>query len=157
MAVTVNVGFSRKVGEPNYGSRGASVQLEVELDQAAIEHGEQLQAEIEKMFQRARDAVERELQRKPSPSSEGEAVLEGGCDSIKSEHHTTRVPRLATPYQIRAIQTIAENRGIDLNGLLETDFGTKTAEELTIVAASRLIDRLKSFPIRRDPDSAEDR
>jgi hypothetical protein len=36
MSVNVNVGFSRKVGEPNEGSRGASVHLEVELDGAAL-------------------------------------------------------------------------------------------------------------------------
>lgn len=31
MAVTITVGFSRKVGEPNYSSRGASLHMEVEL------------------------------------------------------------------------------------------------------------------------------
>jgi len=32
MAVKVNVGFSRKIGEAHYGSRGASVYVELELD-----------------------------------------------------------------------------------------------------------------------------
>jgi hypothetical protein len=46
MAVTVHVGFSRKVGEPNFGSRGASVQLEVELYRSAIEDGERFRSAI---------------------------------------------------------------------------------------------------------------
>ena len=30
--IKLNAGFSRKVGEPNYGSRGASVNVELELE-----------------------------------------------------------------------------------------------------------------------------
>ncbi len=37
MPMKLNVGLSRKVGEPNYGSRGASVNLELELDAALVE------------------------------------------------------------------------------------------------------------------------
>ncbi|MGZ0174755.1 MAG: hypothetical protein ACKVHE_35095 [Planctomycetales bacterium] len=31
MPMKLNVGLSRKIGEPNFGSRGASVNLELEL------------------------------------------------------------------------------------------------------------------------------
>jgi len=61
------VGFSRKVSEPNYGSRGASVHLEMELDRAALDDPERLQTEIEAIFEQARGAVERELERHASP------------------------------------------------------------------------------------------
>jgi hypothetical protein len=40
--------------------------------------------------------------------------------------------------------------------LLDVEFDAKTAEERTIVEASLLIDRLKSYPISSDADSAED-
>jgi hypothetical protein len=155
MAVTVNVGFSRKVGEPNYGSRGASVQLELELDRSAIEDTERFQSEIDRIFELARDAVDRELQRNLAPSSEPQPDLDECSEAIKSQNGRTRVPRRATPNQVRAIQAIAQNRGVDLSQLLAGEFDAKTAEELTIVEASRLIDRLQSFPMPSVADSAE--
>ena len=36
MPMTLNVGLSRKVGEANYGSRGASVNFAVELEASLI-------------------------------------------------------------------------------------------------------------------------
>ncbi|HEV3300276.1 MAG TPA: hypothetical protein VG055_11570 [Planctomycetaceae bacterium] len=74
----------------------------------------------------------------------------------KSQNGRARAPRLATPNQVRAIQAIAQHRGVDLSQLLAAEFDAKSAEELTIVEASLLIDRLKSYPIRSDADSAED-
>jgi len=65
MPINVCVGFSRKVGEPNYGSRGASVHLEVELDRIAIDDPERFRSEIERIFEPARDAVDRELTSTP--------------------------------------------------------------------------------------------
>ena len=156
MAATVNVGFSRKVGEPNYGSRGASVQLELELDRSAIEDGERFQCEIEGIFERVRDAVDRELQRNLSASSEPQADLDECSEATKSQNGGARAPRLATPNQVRAIRAIAQPRGVDLSQFLAAEFGAISAEELTIVEASLLIDRLKSYPIPSDADSAED-
>jgi hypothetical protein len=156
MAVTVNVGFSRKVGEPNYGSRGASVHLEVELDRSAIEDGERFRSEMERIFEQARDAVDRELQRNLPRSSEPQADLDECSEVSHSQNGRKRAPRPATPNQVRAIQAIAQHRGVDLRQLLDGEFNSKTAEELTIVEASQLIDRLKSFPIPSDADSTED-
>jgi hypothetical protein len=156
MAITVNVGFSRKVGEPNYGSRGASVHVEVELDRSEMEDGEQFQSEIEKIFEQARDAVDRELLRNPSSSSGPRADLDECSDSTKNQNGRARAPRLATPNQVRAIQAIAQHRGVDLSQLFAAEFDAKSAEELTIVEASLLIDRLRSYPIPSDADSAED-
>jgi hypothetical protein len=156
MAVTVNVGFSRKVGEPNYGSRGASVHLEVELDRSAIEDGERFRSEMERIFERARDAVDQELQRTPPCSSEPQTDVDERSEVIHSQNGRKRAPRPATPNQVRAIQSIAQHRAVDLSQILEGEFNSKTAEELTIVEASQLIDRLKAFPIPSDDDSIED-
>ncbi len=46
MPLKLNVGLSRKVGEPNYSSRGASVNLELELDSAIVGEPDRLQERI---------------------------------------------------------------------------------------------------------------
>ena len=42
--IKLNCGFSRKVGEANYGSRGASVNLELELATDAVRDADGLTA-----------------------------------------------------------------------------------------------------------------
>ena len=59
--IKLNAGFSRKVGEANYGSRGASVNLELELDSGAIDTPEKLHDKIKTLFALARRAVDEEL------------------------------------------------------------------------------------------------
>jgi hypothetical protein len=147
MPVNVHVGFSRKVGEPNYGSRGASVHLELELDRAALDDPERLQTEIEAIFERARTAVERELERPASPPSAEEGACVGNPDQAGNNGHRQGPrpgPRPATPNQVRALEKIARQRGVDLTQLLYTKFDGRRAEELTIVEASLLIDFLKT-------------
>jgi len=51
--------------------------------------------------------------------------------------------RRTTNSQVRAIETIAQRQRIDLVNLLSERFQTPTAEYLSIVEASRLIDELK--------------
>ena len=59
--IKLNAGFSRKVGEPNYGSRGASVNLELEVESAAIQDPERMHEKIRALFSLARKAVDEEL------------------------------------------------------------------------------------------------
>ena len=61
MVLKASVGFSRKIGEPHFSSRGASVHLEVELDDAVLEHPAQLLEQIHDTFELARSAVDAEL------------------------------------------------------------------------------------------------
>ena len=42
----LNAGFSRKIGEPNYGSRGASVNIELEVESNLIGQSGQLLAKL---------------------------------------------------------------------------------------------------------------
>ena len=58
--VRLNAGFSRKVGEPDYGSRGASVNLEVELESHLVTDPDALTDRVRKLFQLAREAVNTE-------------------------------------------------------------------------------------------------
>lgn len=61
MTMKLNVGLSRKVGEANYGSRGASVHLEVEVESALAAEPQQLQERIRLLFRLARQSVDSEL------------------------------------------------------------------------------------------------
>jgi hypothetical protein len=147
MPVNVHVGFSRKVGEPNYGSRGASVHLELELDRTTLDDPARLQTEIEAIFERARSAVDRELDRElerpASPPLEGEGACVGPPDQTGKNGHRPG-PRPATPHQVRALERIACQRGVDLTQLLYAKFDGRRAEELSLVEASLLIDFLKA-------------
>ena len=59
--IRLNVGLNRKVGEPNYGSRGASINLDVELATGDLEDTGQLRARIRRLYDLARTAVAEEL------------------------------------------------------------------------------------------------
>ncbi|MFH0982698.1 MAG: hypothetical protein V2A79_14330, partial [Planctomycetota bacterium] len=65
----LNAGFSRKVGEPNFGSRGASVNLELELESHLIGDPAALLGRIQGLFDLAREAVDAELGNGPAESS----------------------------------------------------------------------------------------
>ena len=63
MSVKLNIGLSRKVGESNYGSRGASINLEVELDNGVLNDPDQLRERVHDLYVLARQSVDEELQR----------------------------------------------------------------------------------------------
>jgi hypothetical protein len=50
----LNAGFSRKVGEPNFSSRGASVNVELELESHLIGDPSALLGRIQNLFELAR-------------------------------------------------------------------------------------------------------
>jgi hypothetical protein len=143
MAIKVNVGFNRKVGEPNYSSRGASVHLEVELDRMVIDEAGQFQSEIEHIFERIRDAVEQELKRGDNRSDDARQSSDAQADRT-GRNGNREAPRPATASQVRAIHAIARRQEIDLDRLLAAEFAGKQAEELSITEASFLIDRMQS-------------
>ena len=63
MPAKLNIGLSRKIGEENYGSRGASVNLEVELDSGMISDSQLLRDRMRSLYAMARQSVEEELRR----------------------------------------------------------------------------------------------
>src|SRR5262245_55461618 len=67
MTLKLNVGYSKKIGQPDYGSLGASCNIEVELDQYLVFHDlDGLHAKIKQVFVAARQAVQDELHRNES-------------------------------------------------------------------------------------------
>lgn len=145
MPLKLNVGLSRKVGEPDYGSRGASVNLELELDSGAVGEPERLQQTIRRLFGLAKQSVNEELhgQHSTSGSFSSHSQLTNGHVQTNGSHRRS-ANRFATPAQVKAIRTIASRQGIDLAGELRSRFGVDHPQDLTLAQASQLIDGLKS-------------
>ena len=62
MPIKLNVGVSRKVGQPNYGSLGACCNVDIELDQQSFdEDPSSLHRHVQEAFAVCRHAVEAEL------------------------------------------------------------------------------------------------
>ena len=57
----INIQHSRKIGLPNYGSKGASVHFEVEVDHGLAEQPQALRQKIRELFVQAQAAVREEL------------------------------------------------------------------------------------------------
>ena len=57
----LNVSLNRKVGEANFGSRGASVALETEVESGLLRQPEELQERIRYMFRLAKQSADEEL------------------------------------------------------------------------------------------------
>jgi len=146
----LNVGFTKKVGEANYGSRGAAVNLELELDSTLVGDAERLRERIKQLFVMAKAAVDEELAgAKPigacasghngDDQTHGQANGNGHAGSRRRDG-----TRPATASQVRALGAIAERQGIELADKLNAMFGIRDPAKLTITEASGLIDELKA-------------
>ena len=152
MPLKLNVGASRKVGDNNYGSRGASVHLEVELDSSLINYPDKLQERIRHLFNQVHVSLTEELGR--SGNVNGQAPtnhasqptgpadpLNGGAPQNGKQNGS---PRLATPAQIKALYGISKRQGMDLHEVLRERCGLERPEDLSLKQASALIDSFKS-------------
>jgi hypothetical protein len=153
----LNVGTNRKVGQPDFGSAGASCNLELELDTALFQDLEGLQQVVRRAYAACNQAVQDELARiagDTCKNTQPQEIIEVRTQPTISGATVTRIPapqfstqpspRPATASQVKAIRAIAARRKIDLVGLLRERFGLTTADELGIRQASNLIDELKS-------------
>ena len=150
----LNVGLSRKVGEPNYGSRGASVNLELEIESTLASEPDLLKERIRALFGLARSAVDEELQRQGGAAHNGQQgsvpTATAGATSQRTHERTSREGerptsrRVATASQVRAIHAIANRHHVDLASELRDRFGVERPEELSLGDASELIDSLEA-------------
>ena len=91
--IKLTAGFSRKVGEANYSSRGASVNLELELESSMIADPAKMQEKIRALFGLARKAVDEELKNGHADAStksdekepEGPVCSECGTDNLSEK------------------------------------------------------------------------
>ena len=155
----LNVGTNRKIGQPDYGSAGASCNLELELDTGLFQDLEGLQQVVKRAYAACNQAVNDELARLAhreanQPNAQPQEVIEVRTSPTITGATVNRLPvaqfanqpspRPATTSQVRALRAICARRKIDLVGLLRERFGLTTADELGIRQASALIDELKS-------------
>ena len=156
----LNVGVSRKVGLPDYGSAGASCNVEVELSSEWLRRdGDGFHEQVRAVYAAARRAVDDELARPPSRAAP--ARRDGPVPVRRRAHRSGRTdiptgscaqastprtgPRTsATVNQLHAIAAIARRRVADLEDLLHAEYGVDRPEDLSPSAASRLIGQLES-------------
>jgi hypothetical protein len=160
----LNVGVSRKLGLPNFGSVGASCNLELELDATLLERDlDAFQARIRGAYVAAHQAVHDELERlrtltgsrpqAPAWTSE-RGQSRNGYDGENRNGNSRRfqeAPSLdgqpATPNQIKAILAIARKQNTDVGTWLRQEYRVEQAADLTIRQASEVIDLLKSSSV----------
>ena len=149
MPMKVNIGFSRKVGERDYGSRGASTNLEMELESSLIEAPDRLRERVRQLFALAKQSVDEELADRQGHSNGHLAVPYPGDNrnghngsNHNGDREHTRTERNATQSQVRALYAITNRRQLDLAGLLRDRFHVDRPGDLRLGDASRLIDEL---------------
>ena len=163
MPVKLNVGVSRKVGLPDYGSVGATCNVEVELDGSLLKGDlDAFHAQVRHAYGAARQAVHDELARlqaagtqvptKPpardavNGSGPGDGHARGNGEAVLAGRTAAEAPRSgkpATASQVKAISSIARQKDADLVAILRSEYDVGRPEDLTLRQASGLIDWLK--------------
>jgi hypothetical protein len=149
MPLKLTVGLAKKVGQPNYGSLGASCGVEVELDNSLLggDPGA-FRARVRDAFVACRRAVDDELERlqaAPDGTRTNGGAEHSGSNGTGREDSRARRP--ATPRQLRTIVAIARRQRANLESLLRTEYGEASLEDLSLAEASRLIDGLRAAAV----------
>jgi hypothetical protein len=139
MPLRLNVGASQKVSDERYGSRGASVNLEIELDAALVLEPAKLQERVRQLFCLVRQSVSEELARRHA-SAGARTTSEQSLAPAEAKPRG----RLATSRQIKALYAIAKQRKADLLDIVRDRLGLDRPEACTIQQASALITALKT-------------
>ncbi len=155
MPVLVNVGLSKKIGQPDYGSLGAHCNVQFELD-GSYDNGssEHFQTAIRRAYIACRQAVETEIAANQSGTI---GNGHGGPHATSTGSSDSGTVRSATASQVRAIHAIANRNGVNLSELLQTQFGISRPDDLSIRDASGLIDQLKGSATERQTRCHDDR
>jgi hypothetical protein len=156
MPMKLNVGICRKIGQPDFGSYGASCYVEVELDKTlVISDQDSFQDHVQQVFAACRQAVHDELVRQhksdqangqDTPS--GPPVQSGQNTMPRTNGRNGRNGHQATEKQQGYLQQLAGGiHGLGtrkLEKLTDRMFG-KPVAALTSLDASGLIDTLKDI------------
>jgi hypothetical protein len=153
MPLTLNVGFNRKVGEANYGSRGASVNLEIEVESGLVREPDKLRAKVDYLFGLAKKSVDAQLavngQTEPTrdastPNHNGNGHVTVGTNGnghVNGNHRASEKQMNFVNQLARSIRGLGVRRLESLTGKM---FG-KPLADLSSLDASSLIDTLKAI------------
>ena len=157
MSLKLSVGLSKKIGLPDYGSLGASCQLEIELDQSMLATNvEGMQRRIRLAYAICGEAVSEELSRGRAGSQHPRQALNGDARSPEPhhvngharEHNGAPVSnQRATEKQLKfARQLAGQIHGLGIRRLdqVAQKFCGKPLADVSAADASRLIDALKA-------------
>jgi hypothetical protein len=164
MPLKPSVSVSRKVGQPDFGSIGATCGVELELDATLLRTDlAAFHREVRDAYVAAHQAVHDELARlhagaqarppehpRNNPRPDDRAARNrpetNGRRADARRENGDRQPsaRAATAKQVAALVALARRAGADLDGLLRDDYGVARPEDLTVRQASRVIDLLKA-------------
>ena len=165
MPLRVNLGLSQKVGLPDYGSLGASCNVEIELDAGLLQNDlDAFHRQVRHAYAACRQAVQDELARHDSPpasnghrfshngsSNSGHArtnghgnghVANGSISRNGHAHH--RISQKQLEYATQLAGQIKELGTQRLDALTQKMFG-KPLAELSSLNGSSLIDVLKEM------------
>jgi len=157
----INIGFNRKMGEANFSSRGASVNLEIEVESGLVREPDKLQAKFDYLFSLAKASVDAQLNgggqseqaTRPNASNVDSNASRGngnGSHGIvgNNGHGNGNSGHRASEKQLNFVNQLARSiRGLGvrrLESLTGKMFG-KPLADLTSLDASSLIDMLKSI------------
>jgi hypothetical protein len=164
MPLSINVGLSRKASK-DYQSTGYSINVTAELDQSLLAKPEELQKQIDGLYEQAQSALDRQAvspAQTEAPTRHASAPLPARSNGRQQQAnrngangrgyrngHTNgnengRGGGSATDSQRRAIHAIATRIGVDPQLEARDIIGAELAD-LTIRQASELIDHLKSI------------
>jgi hypothetical protein len=148
MPLKLNVGLSRKLGQANYGSLGASCHVEVELDGALLQNDlDSFHRHVRNAFLACRQAVHDELSRcqdRPSGTPTGEQPAANRTNTNGHQGHGRRASQNQLDYANKLAGQIKE-LGI---GSLESLAGKicgKPIADLSSSDVSGLINILKDI------------
>jgi len=157
----LNIGFTRKVGEANYSSRGASVNLEIEVESGLVREPDKLQSKVDYLFNLAKASVDAQLNgggqseqaTRTDASNVGSNAPHGNgngnhATASSNGHGNGNGSHRASEKQIGYVNQLARSiRGLGvrrLESLTGKMFG-KPLADLNSLDASSLIDTLKAI------------